>query len=147
MASIVAVIDTNVWVSAFLNPAGFPARLYRLARQKRFALVTSLPLLEELYEVLHRPRIMRIRDVKPAEIERFVRLIAEVSTLVRISGELHLCRDPRDDIVIETAIIGGATHIVSRDEDLTRDLNLLQELERRNIRAVTVSRFLEEIAE
>jgi predicted nucleic acid-binding protein len=58
---------------------------------------------------------------------------------------LHLCRDPRDDMLLETAIVGGATHIVSRDEDITRDLELLAQLEKRGMRAVTVSRFLAEV--
>jgi len=49
--------------------------------------------------------------------------------MVSIEGRLKLCRDPRDDMILETAIVGKATHIVSRDEDLTRDLALARELE------------------
>jgi putative PIN family toxin of toxin-antitoxin system len=45
-----------------------------------------------------------------------------------MDGTLRLCRDPKDDLVIETAIAGGARYIVSRDEDLTRDLDVVNTL-------------------
>ena len=142
---IVAVIDTNVWVSAFLNPVGFPAKVLAAAQARRFEVLTSDPLLDELLDVLQRSRLMRVRCTTRKQAEAFVNDIAEVTHIVPISGHLHLCRDPKDDIVLETAIVGGATHIVSRDEDLTRDPELLRWLEERNIRAVTVNRFLGEV--
>lgn len=37
--SITAVIDTNVWVSAFLNPEGYPARLMRAGEAGQFDVV------------------------------------------------------------------------------------------------------------
>jgi predicted nucleic acid-binding protein len=45
--AVVAVVDTNVWVSAFLNPSGFPARLIQAGKSGRFSIVGSLPLLDE----------------------------------------------------------------------------------------------------
>jgi predicted nucleic acid-binding protein len=47
---------------------------------------------------------------------------------VDITGDLHLCRDVGDDMVLETALNGRATHIVSRDGDLVRSLDLMQQL-------------------
>jgi len=142
---IVAVIDTNVWVSAFLNPEGFPARLYQSARRREFTLITSAPLLAELREVLCRPRLMKIRGTTLEDIEQFVQDIAEVSEIIPVTGTLQLCRDPDDDIVLETALVGQATHVISRDEDITRDPELLRQLEARGIKALTVSRFLAEL--
>jgi len=140
--AVAAVIDTNVWVSAFLNPHGFPARLVEAGKAHRFDVITSLPLLEELAEVLCRPRIMKVRHTTIAEAEAFVRSVAAVAHLVPVSGALKLCRDPDDDLLLETTMIGKATHLVSRDEDVTRDLELARQLEMRGIRAITVSRFL-----
>ncbi len=53
-----AVIDTNVWVSALLNPSGHPAQLLDAFRKNSFTLVISRPLLEELARVLTRPRLV-----------------------------------------------------------------------------------------
>jgi putative PIN family toxin of toxin-antitoxin system len=119
---VVAVVDTSVLVSAFLNPVGFPARVLAAAKGERFTMVTSAPLLEELREVLSRPRLMRVRNTTPADADTFVQSIADFANRMPVSGTLQLCRDPDDDVVLETAIVGGATHIVSRDEDITRDL-------------------------
>ena len=144
---VVAVVDTSVLVSAFLNPGGFPARVLAAAQRRRFTLVTSAPLLEELREVLSRPRLTRARNTTPADADVFVQSIADAASQVPVSDTLQLCRDPDDDVLLETAIVGGATHIVSRDEDITRDLELLAQLEKRGIKAMTVSRFLAEVGE
>lgn len=136
------VVDTNVWVSAFLTPHGFPARLIEAGRFGRFAVITSLPLLEELLEVLRRPRIMKVRQTTVEDAEAYVRGVAAVARWVSVSGTLRLCRDPDDDWVLETAMVGGATHVVSRDEDVTRDQELGKQLEIRGIATITVSRLL-----
>ena len=145
--AIVALIDTNVWVSALINPHGFPAKTRDAWLAGRYKIIVSKPSLEELEDVLHRPRIQQRFGVTEAQAEELLLLITEKATPVEISGELHLCRDARDDMLLETAIVGGATHIVSRDEDITRDLELVAQLEKRRIKAVTVSRFLAEVGE
>ena len=90
--------------------------------------IETLSGLEELEDVLRRPRIQQRFGVTEAQAEELLLLITEKATPVEISGELHLCRDARDDMLLETAIVGGATHIVSRDEDITRDLKLMAQL-------------------
>jgi putative PIN family toxin of toxin-antitoxin system len=139
---IVAVIDTNVWVSAFLNPDGFPARLIAAGQAHGLAIVQSLPLLEELLEVLCRPRIMRVRRTSVPEAQAYVRSVAAVARLVSVPGTLQACRDPDDNALLETAIAGEATHIVSRDEDVVRDQDLMRQFQARGIQVLTVSRFL-----
>lgn len=138
----IAVIDTNVWVSAFLNPVGYPARLVAAGKDGLFEVVASKPLLDELLDVLSRPRILKIRNTTVGDAEIFVQLVGSVARLVAVSGNLNICRDPDDDVVLETALSGHATHVVSRDEDVTRDLDLMQQLEGCNVRLLTVSRFL-----
>ncbi len=140
--AINAVVDINVWVSAFLTPQGFPARLIEAGRAGRFAVVTSLPLLEELLDVLCRPRIMKVRQTTADDAAAYVRGVAAVARLAPVSGMLRLCRDPDDDWVLETAIVGEATHVVSRDEDVTRDQELQRQLRIRGVAPITVSRFL-----
>lgn len=137
---IVAVIDTNVWVSAFLNPAGFPARLVRLGKTGTFLIVSSLPLLEEL-----RPRLMKIRDVTALDVNAFVASVGAIVRLVPVSGDLRLCRDPDDDVVLETAIRGEAAYLVSRDEDVTRDPHLTEQLRTRGVHTITVQRFIDRL--
>ena len=56
---LVAVVDRNVWISAFLTPHGHPAQIYSAAKSQLFFPVTSEPLMAELAEVLLRPRLMK----------------------------------------------------------------------------------------
>ena len=147
MKPIVVVIDTNVWVSAFLNPSGFPAQLVAAGKAGLFTVVSSLPLLDELFEVLSRPRIMKIRQTAVADAEEYVKAVAEVALVVSVSGDLRICRDRDDDILIETALAGNARYLVSRDDDVARDLELTCYLEAQNIQALTVSKFLAVLAE
>ncbi len=143
--TVVVVIDTNVWVSAFLNPEGFPARLIQAGKAGTFSIASSLPLLDELQEVLLRPRIMKIRHSTELEVETYMAGIAAVVQLVPISGDLRLCRDPEDDMILETAIQGRAIYVVSRDEDMTRDLDLIDHLRTRDIEVITVQRLIDRL--
>ncbi len=143
---LAVVVDTSVWVSALLNPNGYPARIYQAARAKRFAIVISRPLLEELVKVLARPRIQRTRQLTPQQIGTFVSEIEAAATLVSVTGALALCRDPNDDMVLETAMVGEAHYIVSRDEDLTRDLELKKAAAKRHVQVVTVAQFLQQLS-
>jgi predicted nucleic acid-binding protein len=58
------------------------------------------------------------------------------------TGTLRLCRDEKDDVMLETAILGHAHYIVSRDDDIKRDLNLIAHLHKHDIEVVTVAQFL-----
>jgi predicted nucleic acid-binding protein len=53
--AIRAVIDTNIWISALLNPFGYPARIRKSFEKGVFQVVVSEPILEELADVINRP--------------------------------------------------------------------------------------------
>ncbi|MGH2364676.1 MAG: putative toxin-antitoxin system toxin component, PIN family [Chloroflexota bacterium] len=133
-------------MSGALNPRGRPAEVRHALIRGEFSLITSRPLLEELAEVLARPRIADKYGIRAGDIAEIVALLVGKSKIVDISGSLHLCRDPDDDVVLETVVDGGADVLVTRDEDLSRDLNLVALLEERGIRVLTVQRFLDELA-
>ncbi len=92
--------------------------------------------------MIRRDRIRRRIALDDQEIEDFLDTARAGATLVPVTGTLHLCRDAKDDMIVETAIAAGADYIVSRDEDLTRDLALVEALREYGIGVLTVSRFL-----
>ena len=143
---LVALLDTNVWVSAFLKPGGPPGRVVGAWRRDDFSVVTSLSQLAEITEVLSRPRLIRRFEYSAGEIELFVRLIAARADVVQTFGELRICRDPDDDEILEAAIRGKSQYLVTRDDDLKRDLDLIKALRRRRVRVVSVRQFLRRLS-
>jgi len=76
----------------------------------------------------------------------FVRLIAARATVVQVSGELKICRDPDDDAILEAAIVGKSQYLVTRDDDLKRDLDLIKMARRNRVRVVSVRQFLRRLS-
>lgn len=130
-------------MSAFLNPRGYPARLIRRWRAGHLRVVTSEPLLDELVRVLARPRLQRIRPFATAEAHLYVLMIQTGASVVALTGRLRLCRDVNDDLVLETALLGEAKYLVSRDADVVRDLALIRAFMERGIQIVTVGQLLQ----
>jgi putative PIN family toxin of toxin-antitoxin system len=138
-------VDTNLTVSAMINPAGFPARVMAAFAAGRFTLETSEPLLEELGVKLCLPRIRRRTGLTPGQVADLTDAMRELAEVVAVTGEVKLCRDPNDDRVIETALKGRADVLVSRDEDLTRAPEVWAALGPAGVRVLTVARFLAEL--
>ena len=141
----VVLLDTNVWVSAFINPHGTPARLKNAWIAGQFDVVVSIPLLEEIADVLTRPRIQVKYGLSIEEIEQFLRLLQERALHVTPGGELRLCRDPDDDLILETAVLGGAGYAVSRDDDIKGDSDLVIHMRSRGVEVLSVRHFFERL--
>jgi putative PIN family toxin of toxin-antitoxin system len=140
------VIDTNVWVSAFLNRKGFPARIKDAWVNGEFEVVLSSPLLQEISEVLHRPRIKDKYGLAEDEVNQFIELLLRRAVLATIGGQVKLCRDERDNMFLETAIVAGAGYLISRDDDLKGDSDLTEQMRALGVKVITVSHFLGELA-
>jgi putative PIN family toxin of toxin-antitoxin system len=134
------VLDTNILVSALLNARGAPARVVGGFRAGRFTVVTSEPLLTELADVLSRPRIAR-RGVTPEKAGEMLSLLRASAMIVSVEGNIHVCRDPKDDVVIETAITGNAAAVVTGDADLAEAPEVVAYLSTHPIIVLPVSAF------
>lgn len=109
------VVDTNLWISRLLLPAG-PA-----ARAVDQALVWGIPLmsaatLAELSEVLSRSRFDRY--VSRADRQHFLRLLGGIVRVVSVTRRIEACRDPEDDKFLDVALNGEAQLILTGDRDL-----------------------------
>ncbi len=113
-----AVLDTNVLASALIRSQGVTGQVLRHLRDGRFTIVYSVPLLEELVEVLSRPRIQEKYHVYSDDIAALINLIRLRGELVSPNRQIDACRDPEDNRVLEAAVEGSADAIVSGDADL-----------------------------
>ncbi len=131
---MIAVIDTNIFMAGLLNPSGAPAKIRRRWRQRQFEILVSEAVLAEYADVfIHAPAIAAIdTQLLIDEIEAF-------SQHVEISGTLQACKDPDDDMFLETAVTGGADFLV------TKNLKHFPRKSYGNVRIVNVSTFLKEL--
>jgi len=139
---LLVLVDTNVWISAFINVSGAPAQVLGAFLADRFIPVVSDALLEEIRDVLGRPRIRRRWQLRAADVASALALLQDRAIQAIPTGDLHLCRDPDDDILLETALVGGAKYFVSRDDDVKRDQELIARLEERGVTVLSVAHFL-----
>jgi putative PIN family toxin of toxin-antitoxin system len=109
---VIVVLDTNVWVSG-LQFGGTPARAIDQALL-RDRLAISEFIRNEVVRVLTRKFA---RDSSEIDV-RLNELLAQ-ALLVGVTGEIAgVCRDPKDDAILETAWKAGADVLVAGDKDL-----------------------------
>jgi putative PIN family toxin of toxin-antitoxin system len=112
------VLDPNVLVSAVISPAGPPAQILLAWALGESELLVSPALLEELDEVLARPRLRRWID--EAVASDYVEGLAEAATLIEDPRDRRqVSSDPDDDYLIALARVAEAEYLVSGDPDLT----------------------------
>ncbi len=110
----IVVFDTNILLSALLSTNGNPFRCLALAKIGQVESVTCQEILDEFSEKL----LMKFKfseEMAQAAVEE----VRRFSRLIEISGTLKAVPDdPDDDMVVECAVIGNATHIVTGDKHL-----------------------------
>lgn len=110
----VAVFDTNILISALLSTNSKPFRCLTLAKLGQIESVTCREILDEFTEKLL-VKFQFSEEIAHAAVTELL----SFSRLVEISGALKVVpADPDDDMVVECAVVGNATHIVTGDKHL-----------------------------
>jgi len=108
------VLDTDVIVAAIRSARGASRALLEAMHAGRLVGLISVPLLLEYEAVLSRPEHMRGRGLSFAEVEAILDGLAGMMEHVALHYLWRpLLRDGDDDMVLETAINGRATAIVT----------------------------------
>lgn len=109
------VLDTNTFVSAALFPRSKPDRVVREVLRTGQSLA-SLKTLEELREVLNRKKFERY--ISTDDKDDFLRNVVERSIIIEPTLRVSICRDSKDNQILELALSGEASVIVTGDQDL-----------------------------
>lgn len=112
-----AVLDPNVLVSAAISPNGPPRQILTAWADERFVLIISPAVLDELADVLARPKLQRF--VTTALASAFIDGLATDAVIVQDPPEPpDLSPDPDDDYLIALARTASADYLVSGDRHL-----------------------------
>jgi putative PIN family toxin of toxin-antitoxin system len=124
------VVDTNLWIRALLGgPVALP--ILEAWQARRFTVVVSQALIDELNDVWQRPRLRRRID--PGDAERLLEQLYLRGEMVELTTIPPRCRDPKDHPVLATAIDGHADAIVTGDDDLRADEELRTVMEEHKV--------------
>lgn len=113
-----AVVDTNVLIRAIIKPLGTVGPVLQRLTAGDYHIVYSRPLLDELVEKLDLPRLKGKYGITVEMVAGLLAVLSLRGELVMSEVTVSVCRDPEDNMVIEAALAGNATVVVTGDEDL-----------------------------
>jgi len=127
-------LDTNVWISGILF-SGAPSIVVELAFKKKFHLITSSFLLDEV-----RNNLVEKFEVEKKTVEKLIDSILIVADVYEPLGAVDIVkRDKSDNLVLETALLGKVSYLVTGDK---RDLLPLKQVS--GVKIIDPSTFLKE---
>ena len=132
------LLDTNIIVSGLISGNGPPRQLLWGWQQEKFVLVTSFEQIAELARVVGYGRLRQRID--PRIATRTIKTMSVVGHVVPDARPVNYSPDPDDNIILATAIAGGADLIVSGDK---RDMLALGQVG--GIRIVTARGAVEQL--
>ena len=108
------VIDTNLFISFLINKD--LSKLDKIIIEGHTRLVLSVELLEEIFAVIKRPKFKSI--ITEGDIETLLLFFNKFGELVPVHSQLNESRDEKDNFLLNLAIDGKATHLLTGDGDL-----------------------------
>ena len=107
----IVVYDTNVLISGMVW-GGVPYDCIELAQQEKVKGLICDEILDEFED-----KLTTKLGFSPSGAAEIVAGLLDFLQIVEISNRLRgITTDPDDDMIIECAVVGGATHIVTGDQ-------------------------------
>lgn len=108
--AIKTVLDTNILVAGLHNLSGAAAKILDRWVEGQFVLLYSKPVFEEYSRILlNHPKVPR------ANATTFLSGVTRLAQTVSIVEKLSVCKDPSDNVFLETAIDGEAEYLVTKN--------------------------------
>jgi uncharacterized protein len=114
MKSKKAIFDTNLWIS-FLISKDFHS-LDKYILNGKIKLIFSEELLSEFILVAGRPKLKRF--FTEPDLKQLISLINKYGKLVKVNTATDICRDKKDNFLLNLAIDSNADYLITGDYDL-----------------------------
>ncbi len=108
------ILDTNLWISYLISKR--LSQIDELIFNDHLTILFSEELLEEFIEVTNRPKFEKYFSKE--DVINLLLLFDFYGELVEIKSNIGLCRDLKDNFLLNLAIDGKADYLITGDKDL-----------------------------
>lgn len=129
------ILDTNLWISFLINDSY--KEIDHLIKNDQIKLIFSIELLDEFIEVVNRPKFNKY--FKDDDIIQLLNMFDDFAILVDVHSNLDLCRDKKDNFLLNLAKNSKSDYLITGDQDLL----ILERID--NCKIIQYSNFLKEM--
>ena len=108
------IIDTNLWISFLIGKQISSLKL--LLVKGIIEPIFSHQLFDEIILVTQRPKLQQY--FSPEQVNDLIDFLKEIGVLVEIRSSVLVCRDPKDNYLLDLAQDSGADYLITGDRDL-----------------------------
>jgi uncharacterized protein len=110
------IIDTNLWVSMAMGSRVVSEQILSIISSTNIEIFASTELLDELTETLVKPRLRPY--LTNQRTQHLFDLIWLKTHLITVNTSVSVCRDAKDNFILNLAIDANADYIITGDKDL-----------------------------
>ncbi len=129
------ILDTNLWITFLISNR--LESIVELLLQGKIELIYSKELLEEILVVVQRPKFRKYFSGEKKSI--LLKVFDRYGRLVNVISDLKMCRDQKDDFLLNLSVDSKADFLITGDTDLL----VIEKIKKTKI--VSWSDFIEEI--
>ena len=108
------IFDTNVWISFLIGR--HLHKIKNLISDNRIIIITTEQLLEEIRSVTSRDKL---KKYFPKEsVDELIVFLESISKKVEITQTHFICRDPKDNFLLDLIDLSKADYLITGDKDL-----------------------------
>lgn len=108
------IFDTNILISFLINNDF--SKINHLIFSNKIKLIFSEELLEEFLEVCQRPKFSKYFNNK--NLSELLEMLLLNGEIVSVKSKLEVCRDKKDDFLLNLAKDSKANFLITGDKDL-----------------------------
>jgi len=117
MAKNNVVIDVNVFLASFFFRSKLCDEILENAKEKVVILLSCQELIAELQNKVYQFKD-KVSSQELAEIQTWFTFLENTAHFIQLKSNFKICRDPKDDYLVNLAIDGLAMFLITRDKDL-----------------------------
>ena len=126
------ILDTNLWISFLISKK--LKLIDEFIEHGKVILIFSEESINEFLEVANRPKFKKY--FSKSDIEELIKYFDEYGILIKVTSDINICRDEKDNFLLNLAKDSKAEFLVTGDYDLL----VLEKID--NTQIITLKDFL-----